>query len=152
MGSLLRTQYSCKSETPPRLSVTPRAQHSLGTEVSWRGSVVIVLRRPAGQRHFDTSKEPVVGSWGGHDDLIHLGETGRSLTSSQRPLPSNAEPPAPPQLLRFWVACCPLPLSPASVPFFLLAPSSSSSFFIPPSSLISLYFLGSCFLSSSGMS
>lgn len=49
-------------------------------------------------------EEPVVGSWGGHDDLIHLGEAGRPLTSSQYPLPSNAERLAPPQLPRFWIA------------------------------------------------
>ena len=91
-----------------------------------------------------------MGSWGGHDDLIHLGEAGRPLTASQRLLPSNAEPVAPPQLPRFWVAL-PFFLLPAfasSCSFLLLSPSS----LIFPSSHISLYFLGSCFLTNSRMS
>lgn len=89
-----------------------------------------------------------MGSWGGHDDLIHLGEARRPLTSSQHLLPSNAEPLGPPQLPRFRVA---LPF-----PFLLPAfPSSSCTILLLSPSLIflfariSLYFLGFCFLSSS---
>lgn len=155
MRSLLRTQYSRKSETSLRLSVTPKAQHSLGSEVSWRVSDVIVLRRPAplARGTPDAGEEPVVGSWGGHDDLIHLGEAGQPLTSSQRPLPSNAEPVAPPQLPRFWVLS-PSPFS-CQRSLLPLAPSSSSPLLPSSSPLLtshSLYFLGSCFLTNSRMS
>lgn len=119
------------------LSVTLRAQNSLGTAASRRGVTSSAGAAPRTLGSPDAGgEEPVVGSSGGHDDLIHPGENGPPVTSSQRPLPGNAGP-TPPSISPVF--------SPSRLPFFptlllilllsLCSPpsSSSSSFLLSPS-------------------